>query len=141
VFGIQSMKLCQTMSKLIELNKSELICKIQSINRDKHRLKTLLSRHQLLNHFYDKLYHNCIQVNGNRRRSHRKQTNSKLRSTQTQLLSQIRMISECDKSAKVCLLRHPSLDTPVHRLFKGIEGKHCSQLLSFTPMSYVLCID
>ncbi|CAG2169318.1 unnamed protein product [Oppiella nova] len=106
------------MSQLIELNKSQLICKIQSIHRDKHRLKTLLSRHQLLNHFYDKLYHNCIQMNGNRRRSPRKQTNSKLRSTQTQLLSQIRMISECDKSAKVCLPRHPSLDTPVHRLFK-----------------------
>ncbi|CAG2172980.1 unnamed protein product [Oppiella nova] len=87
-------------------------------DKDKHRLKTLLSRHQLLNHFYDKLYHNCIQMNGNRRRSPRKQTNSKLRSTQTQLLSQIRMISECDKSAKVCLPRHPSLDTPVHRLFK-----------------------
>ncbi|CAG2109327.1 unnamed protein product [Medioppia subpectinata] len=112
------------MSKLIELNKNELICKIQSINREKHRLKTLLSKHDLLIHLYEKLHQNCLQINGLRDGRSRQQMETKLRSTQSHLLSQIQLISKCDKSLHISLPRPPFDDLIVSQLFKEMSTQY-----------------
>ena len=107
------------MSELIDLSKFQLISRIQSINRENNKLKTLLMRHQLLTNFYQKLYQNCIQLKDFYLTNNNKQIKYDLRIKQTKLLSQIQAISECDKSVSISLTKLQSEDIPITQLFIG----------------------
>ncbi|XP_054166055.1 uncharacterized protein LOC128963566 [Oppia nitens] len=96
------------MSHLIGLNKYQLICKLNETNRQIERLKTSVTRHEVVANLYRQLYLNCRQMVGHR-------DGTRIRSTldenERQLLQQMQVLDVCHNHIQISVDRQPLIDT------------------------------